>query len=125
MAKGKRAKGQTKIYRTLHRKLKIEQNKSPIKTGGEFRCCAKVSSSCSTSDTRRITQTTKPVISYELGKDLEVFTTSGTYPWSFVTQIFRSGQPSHSDDRKTFEVMIEPIRTLDQITLYMPHTYLI
>jgi len=24
-----------------------------------------------------------------------VFTTSGTYPWSFVTQEFHSGQPSH------------------------------
>jgi hypothetical protein len=24
-----------------------------------------------------------------------VFTTSGTYPWSFVTQIFHNGQPSH------------------------------
>jgi hypothetical protein len=34
-----------------------------------------------------------------------VFTTSGTYPWSFVTQIFHSGQPNHGGDRKTFEVM--------------------
>jgi len=25
------------------------------------------------------------VISHELGKDREVFTTRGTYPWSFVT----------------------------------------
>jgi hypothetical protein len=24
-----------------------------------------------------------------------VFTTSGTYPWSFVTHIFHNGQPSH------------------------------
>ena len=24
-----------------------------------------------------------------------MFTTSGTYPWSFVTQIFHKGQPSH------------------------------
>jgi hypothetical protein len=34
-----------------------------------------------------------------------VFTTSGTYPWSFVTQIFHNGQPSRGGDRKTFEVM--------------------
>jgi hypothetical protein len=34
-----------------------------------------------------------------------VLTTSGTYPWSFVTQIFHSGQPSHGGDCKTFEVM--------------------
>ena len=25
---------------------------------------------------------------------------SGTYPWSFVTQTFYDGQPSHGDDRK-------------------------
>jgi len=34
-----------------------------------------------------------------------VFTISGTYPWSFVIQIFHSGQPSHGGDHKTFEVM--------------------
>jgi len=36
-----------------------------------------------------------------------VITTNGTYSWSFVTQIFRSGQPSHGDDRKMY-----PLRTL-------------
>jgi len=34
-----------------------------------------------------------------------VFTKSGTYPWSSVTQIFQNGQPSHGGDRKTFEEM--------------------
>jgi len=34
-----------------------------------------------------------------------VFATSGTYPWSFVTLIFQSGQPSHDVDRNMFEVM--------------------
>jgi hypothetical protein len=34
-----------------------------------------------------------------------VFTTSGTNSWSFVTQIFHNGQPSHGGDRKFFEVM--------------------
>ena len=29
----------------------------------------------------------------------------GTYPWSFVTQICHSGQPSRGCDRKTYEVM--------------------
>jgi hypothetical protein len=38
-------------------------------------------------------------------KGREVFTTSGTYPWSFVTQIFHSGQPSRGSNRKIFEVM--------------------
>jgi hypothetical protein len=38
-------------------------------------------------------------------KDREVLMTSGTYPWSFVTQIFHNGQPSHGGDRKSCEVM--------------------
>jgi hypothetical protein len=38
-----------------------------------------------------------------------VFATSGTYPWSFVTHIFHSGQPSHGDDRKIFEAMISTL----------------
>jgi hypothetical protein len=45
------------------------------------------------------------MIGYERGKDREVLTTGGTYPWSFVTQIFHSGQPSHGGDRQTVEVM--------------------
>ena len=36
---------------------------------------------------------------------MEMFATSGTYLWSFVTQIFHSGQPIGGCDRKTFEVM--------------------
>ena len=28
-------------------------------------------------------------------------TISGTYMWSFVTQVFRNGQPSHGGERKT------------------------
>ena len=45
--------------------------------------------------------------------------TSGTYPWSFVTQIFHCGQPSHGDDRKIFEVMTStsPKGTLGTVTL--------
>ena len=35
----------------------------------------------------------------------EVLTTSRTYPWSFGTQIFHSGQPSHGGDRKTFKIL--------------------
>jgi hypothetical protein len=48
----------------------------------------------STSGTRHVNLVTKPVISHKWGKDREVFTTSGTYPWSFVTQIFNNGQPT-------------------------------
>ena len=46
-----------------------------------------------------------------------MFTTSGTYPWSFVTQIFHNGQPSHGGDRKIFEVMTStlPRETLGSV----------
>ena len=69
--------------------------RTTLKTGGELRCSGRVSSSCSTSDTRRVNLVTNPVISHERRKDREVLTTNGTYPSSFVTQIFHSGQPSH------------------------------
>jgi hypothetical protein len=40
-----------------------------------------------------------------------MFTTSGTYLWSFVTQIFHNGQPSHGGYRKNFEVMTSSLPT--------------
>ena len=86
-------------------KTKNQATRTPLKTGGDLRCSGRVGSSCSTSGTRRVNLVTKPVISREWGKDREVFTTSGTYPWSFVTQIFHNGQPNHGGDRKIFEVM--------------------
>jgi hypothetical protein len=79
-------------------KPKDRVTRTPLKTGVELRCSWKVSSSSSTSDTRRVNLDTNPVISYQWEKDRELFMTSGTYPWSFVTQIFHSGQPSHGDD---------------------------
>ena len=81
-------------------RIKDRVTRSPLKTGSELRCSGRVSSFCATSDTRRVNLVTNPVISHERGNDREVFTTSGTYPWSFVTQIFHNGQTS-----KTFEVM--------------------
>ena len=57
----------------------------------EHRNPGTVSSSCSTSGTRRITLATNTVINHEWGTDKEVLTTNGTYALSFVTQIFRNG----------------------------------
>ena len=95
-------KGQT----TKHTyKTKDWVTRTPLKSGGELRCCGRVSSSCSTSDTRHTNLVTNPVISHERGKDREVFTTRGTYPRSFVTQIFHNGQPSCGGNHKTFEVI--------------------
>ena len=80
-------------------KTKDRVTRTSPKTGGELRCSGRVGSSCSTSATRRVNLVTNPVISREWGKDREVFMTSGTYPWSFVTQIFHNAQPSHGGDR--------------------------
>jgi hypothetical protein len=83
---------------SIHIKLKDRVTRTPIKTGGDLRCSGRVSSSCSTSGTRRVNLATSPVISRQSGKKREVFT-RGTYSWLFVTQIFHSGQPSHGGDR--------------------------
>jgi hypothetical protein len=42
-------------------KTKDRVTRPPIKTGGELRCSGRVGSSCSTSDTRRVTLVTNPV----------------------------------------------------------------
>ena len=42
-------------------KTKDRVTRTPLKTGGELRCSRKVSSSCSTSDTRRVNLVTNPV----------------------------------------------------------------
>jgi hypothetical protein len=48
-----------------------------LKIGGELGCSWRVSSSCSTSGTRRATLVTNPVINHEWGNEWKVFTTSG------------------------------------------------
>jgi len=90
----KKAKGQTIIYKTLQRKLQI------VKWW-----FGRVSSSCSTNGSRRVTLATNSVICHEWGEDRVVITTNGTYSWLFVTQIFRNGQIDHGGYRTTFEVM--------------------
>ena len=98
-------------------KTKDQVTRTPLKTGGEFRCSGKVSSSCSTSGTRRVNLVTNPVISREWGKNREVFTT-------FVTQIFHSGQRSQGGDRKSFKVMTStlPIGTLGSVASFLAAT---
>ena len=43
-------------------KAKDRVTRTPLKTGGELRCSGRASSSCSTSDTRRVNLVTNPVI---------------------------------------------------------------
>ena len=44
-------------------KTKDRVTRTPLKSGGELRCSGRVSSSCSTSGTRRVSLVTNPVIS--------------------------------------------------------------
>jgi hypothetical protein len=96
---------QNKERSTKHaHKAKDRVTRTLLKTWGELWCSGRVGSSCSSSGTSRVNLLTNLVISHEWGKDREVFT-SETPLWSFVTQKFHNGQPSHGGDRKTFEVM--------------------
>ena len=69
-------------------KTKDRVTRTPVKTGRELRYSGRIGISCSTSGTRRVNLVTNSVISHELGKDREMFSTSGTNPWSFVAHIF-------------------------------------
>jgi hypothetical protein len=80
--------GQKKKYTRTNNDLQKSSQKTKdgatwtsLKIGGELRCSGRVGSPCSTSDTRHVTL----VISHQWRKDLQVLKTSGTYPWSFVT----------------------------------------
>ena len=56
-------------------KTKDRVTRTPLKTEGELKCSGRVSSSCSTTGTRRVNLVTDPVIRREWGKDRDVFTT--------------------------------------------------
>ena len=53
-----------------------------------------------------------------------MFTTSGTYPWSFVIERVHSGQQRHGGDRSIFEVMTStlPKGTLGSVTSLLAAT---
>jgi hypothetical protein len=80
---------QTTIFKTL-KKTKDRASRNPPITYVEPRCSGRVGSSCSTNEIRSITLVSNPLINHKWGKDREVHT-SGTYPYSFVTQMFRYG----------------------------------
>jgi hypothetical protein len=61
-------------------KTKLADNRS--KGDFELRCSGRVNSSCSSSGTCRVNLVTNPVINHEWGKNREVLTTSGTYPYT-------------------------------------------
>ena len=65
MAKRKVQKDKQRFTKHTH-KAKNRVTRNPLKTGDELRCSGKVSSSCSTSDTRRVNLVTNQVTSHEL-----------------------------------------------------------
>jgi len=67
MAKRKEQKdqqGSTKHY-TGNKRSSNTMKRTPLRSGCELRCSETVNSSCSTSDTRRVTLITNPVSSHE------------------------------------------------------------
>jgi hypothetical protein len=70
MAKKKVQKDKQRSTKHTH-KTKNQETRTSLKTGGDLRCSGRVSSSCSTSGTRRVYLVTNLVISQERGKDLE------------------------------------------------------
>jgi hypothetical protein len=68
VSKKKNKQKDKQLYTKHALKTKDRITRTPL------RCSGRVSSSCSTSDTRRVNLITKPVISRERGKDREVFT---------------------------------------------------
>ena len=85
----KRKRTNNDLQNTTH-KTKDRATRIPLITGCERRCSGRLGSYISTSGTSRFTPVPNPDISREWGKDREKLTTSGTYPWSFVTQILRN-----------------------------------
>ena len=92
--KEKHHNGQTKKYKSTKTIYKTLQLKLEIAEPTQNRVVETLSSSWSTSGTCRFTLAINPGISHEWVKDPVVSMTSGTYPWSFVTQKFHNGQPS-------------------------------
>jgi hypothetical protein len=89
--KEKVPKDKQRSTKHTHR-TKDRATRTPLKTGDELRCSGRVSSSCSTSGTRRVYLIIDTVISHEWGKDREVFTTSGTYYVIYDTYSLVSNQ---------------------------------
>ena len=112
MAKRKSTKEQTRSLKHIY-KSKDQVTRTPLKIGGELMCSGRVFCSCSTSDTRRVNLVTNPVISHERGKNQEVFTTNGTYPWLFVTQIFYNGSNKLNNTILTIVYLYFQSTTLD------------
>jgi hypothetical protein len=63
MSKEKRTANDIEIT-TLQNKIEQHATQTPLKTGSKLRCSEWVSSSCSTSGTRRVAFVTSPMLSH-------------------------------------------------------------
>ena len=70
MAKRKKDKRTNNDRQSTKQKTKDRATRTPQKTEGELGHSGRVGSSCSTSDTRRVTVVTNPVISCELRNNI-------------------------------------------------------
>ena len=61
----KKDKSTNNNLQNITHKTKDRVTRTPLKPGGELMCSRRVSSSCSTSDTRRVNLVTNPVTSHE------------------------------------------------------------
>jgi hypothetical protein len=106
-------------------KTKNRVTRTPLKIGGGLGCSGRVNSSCSTSDTRRVNLVTNPVISHERGKDREVFTTSGTYPWPFPkNSVWKVMKPlCRTNSFAQFFVLLFSFQTLLKLLIKYLHIY--
>ena len=98
MAKGKVQMDKQRSTKHTY-KTKDRVTRTSLKTRGELRCSGRVSSSCSTSGTRRVNLVINPVISREWGKDREVFATSGTYPKPEMDKMKKNPKEKHNTTR--------------------------
>ena len=83
----KKTKRKNNVLQTIRPTTKDWATRTPLKSGGKLRYSWWVSSSCSTSDTHRVTLVRNQVINHEWGKNRIVITTKETLPWSFVSLI--------------------------------------
>ena len=123
MAKGKN--DQKKRFTERHTHSYRSSDTDSNNNDGWTQVLRKVSRSCSTSGTHRVTLDINSVISIEWRTDQEVLTICRPYSCSFVTHIFRNGFPSHRDDRKTFKVITttQPIGTLGSVASFLTATF--
>ena len=66
---GKKNVQKDKQWSTKHSTTKEQVTRTPLKTGDERKCTGRVSSPCSTNDTRCVNLVTNTLISHEWGKD--------------------------------------------------------